>query len=287
MKQYKIGNVVFNINSIIDENQNYKIDIFENIHMEEEDVAYNIIYLDKFPNNIETQIYKSVNYIVTKDHVTNKFIRMYTTFENDCYAKLVCINEKTYNLYALNNYKYKISTKLRLFNHLALEKVFIKYNSFILHSSFIIDDNKAILFSAPSGTGKSTQASMWNKYRNSSIINGDRSLIKKEEGSWISYGLPFSGSSEYCKNKRAKIKAIVLLEQSKINSIELCNKSYAIKQLFGEISVNSWDIDFIDKILGLLDDLTNKVPVFKLACRVDEDAINLLESEIEKTGDIS
>ena len=50
-----------------------------------------------------------------------------------------------------------------------MKKILLKYNGIILHSSFINFENKAILFSAPSGTGKSTQADLWKKYKNAEI----------------------------------------------------------------------------------------------------------------------
>ena len=81
-----------------------------------------------------------------------------------------------------------------------IEQVLNSYNTFLLHSSFIKWKDKAILFTAPSGTGKSTQADLWEKYENAEIINGDRSGIRKMDGKWTAYGLPIAGSSGIYKN---------------------------------------------------------------------------------------
>ena len=57
---------------------------------------------------------------------------------------------------------------------LGLETLLLKYDGLLLHSSFIRWRGEGILFSAPSGTGKSTQADLWVKYEDAEILNGDR-----------------------------------------------------------------------------------------------------------------
>ena len=70
-----------------------------------------------------------------------------------------------------------------------------------------------ILFSGPSGIGKSTQAGLWTKYRKARVINGDRTLLKKENGRWMSLGWPICGSSEICYNEAYPVKAVIFLGQ--------------------------------------------------------------------------
>ena len=60
---------------------------------------------------------------------------------------------------------------------LALEKHVLNHGGIVLHCSYIKYKEKAILFSAPSGTGKSTQASLWEQHRGAKTINGDRALL--------------------------------------------------------------------------------------------------------------
>ena len=63
----------------------------------------------------------------------------------------------------------------------SLEKQAIKDHSMILHSAYMCYEDTAVLFSAPSETGKSTQAGLWEKYRGTWTVNGDRSLLIREE----------------------------------------------------------------------------------------------------------
>ena len=63
-------------------------------------------------------------------------------------------------------------------------------DAMVLHCSVLKVKSGVILFSGPSGIGKSTQAGLWTKYRKARVINGDRTLLKKENGRWMSLGWP-------------------------------------------------------------------------------------------------
>ena len=97
----------------------------------------------------------------------------------------------------------------------ALERRMLQKDSFILHSAYIRHRGRAILFSAPSGTGKSTQASLWAQYAGAEIINGDRALLQKVQDCWMARGWPVCGTSGICQNADARLSAVVLLRQAK------------------------------------------------------------------------
>ena len=65
---------------------------------------------------------------------------------------------------------------------LALERRQIRHEAFVLHCAYITHEGKAILFSAPSETGKTTQGNLWEKYRGAKTVNGDRALLQKVDG---------------------------------------------------------------------------------------------------------
>lgn len=74
----------------------------------------------------------------------------------------------------------------------------INLGGFMLHASAIVVDNKAYLFSAPSGTGKSTHTKLWQECFGDKaiIINDDKPAIRIEEGKCFAYGTPFSGKTD-------------------------------------------------------------------------------------------
>ena len=93
-------------------------------------------------------------------------------------------------------------------NAMETEHLLIENNGIVLHASYIEWNNKAILFTAPSGNGKSTQADLWASHRQAEIINGDRAVIRIIDGKIFADGIPFSGSSTYCKNRTLPLAAI-------------------------------------------------------------------------------
>lgn len=159
----------------------------------------------------------------------------------------------------------------------ALEQRMIEKDSLILHCAYIVYHGKAILFSAPSGTGKSTQADLWRQYRDSDIINGDRALLRKTDNKWIACGWPVCGSSEICKCKDLPIHTIVMLEQGKINYAKKLSPVQAFAQLYGQITINQWNADFVERAISNLEDLISLVPVYQLTCDISEDAVSCLE----------
>ena len=113
-----------------------------------------------------------------------------------------------FKIYLQKEYKDELLREFHISGMLAMELVLIINQGFQLHASVINWKDKGILFSAPSGTGKSTQADLWKKYEGAEVINGDRALIRKEKGDFTVYGYPYAGTSKIYTNFSAPIKAI-------------------------------------------------------------------------------
>lgn len=170
--------------------------------------------------------------------------------------------------------------QINLMNYLAFEDVLINHQGFILHSSFISWQNNGILFTAPSGTGKSTQADLWKKYEDADIYNGDRTIIRKIEGKYYGFGSPYAGSSGIYRNESAPIKAIVVIEQGPDNVIRRLHGREAFLPLFRETLMNTWNKEYMEKMTDLLMDAACQIPVYHLSCRPDQDAVNTVKNEI-------
>ena len=165
----------------------------------------------------------------------------------------------------------------------ALEKHLLNKNSFILHSSSILVNGKVILFSAPSGVGKSTQATLWNNYRNVEILNGDRNIISiSQEGSIKVFGFPFCGSSNVNKNFDYPLKAIVILSQNKVDCIEDLTEIQKFIKIYSELTINVWNKEYINKIIELTKILLNSVKICHLKCTASVTAVEFLEKYLEE-----
>lgn len=164
--------------------------------------------------------------------------------------------------------------------HLGLENLLWIYGGILLHSSFVSRKGKGILFSGPSGIGKSTQAGLWEKYKNAEIINGDRAAIRCQDGKWIAYGSPCAGSSGIYKNKSAEIKVIVILRQADSNHIRKMSPAEAFVALYPEVTIHGWDKKFVEDAADCLERLLASVPVYLLECLPGEEAVALVENTL-------
>ena len=178
--------------------------------------------------------------------------------------------------------EHEIFVRTNIWNYLAFENVLINHQGFILHSSFISWQNNGILFTAPSGTGKSTQADLWKKYEDADIYNGDRTIIRKIEGKYYGFGSPYAGSSGIYRNESAPIKAIVVIDQGPDNVIRRLRGREAFLPLFRETLMNTWNKEYMEKMTDLLMDAACQIPVYHLSCRPDQDAVNTVKNEILK-----
>lgn len=169
-----------------------------------------------------------------------------------------------------------------ILNVIGMEAMLLRQGGFLLHASFIRWQNRGILFSAPSGTGKSTQADLWETFMGSQTLNGDRAGIRCVNGTWNAFGMPFAGSSGIYRNESAPICAIVVLSQSSQNAIRRLNAMDAVRKLLPECSCRRWDPHFMDHLLNLLLAVVQQVPVYQLECRPDREAVELLYDTITK-----
>lgn len=164
-----------------------------------------------------------------------------------------------------------------VFESIGLEHLLNQYGKMVLHAAYISVQNQAILFTAPSGTGKTTQAKLWERYKNAEIINGDRVCLSVEEDIVFAHGLPIAGTSKVCKNQSMHVKTIVVLEQAKENSIEVLTEYRAFRKLYSETWVNDWNHEDVIKVVDLIRDIINRVPILLLKCKPSYSAVQLLD----------
>lgn len=214
--------------------------------------------------------------------INNKFVRIYPAKVANSMKKILIYSEEKNKMII----QYPMQKDVFLFEHfniwnyMAFENPLLYYQAFLLHSSFISWQNNGILFTAPSGTGKSTQADLWKKYEDADIYNGDRTIIRKIDGKYYGFGSPYAGSSGIYRNESAPIKAIVVIEQGPDNVIRRLHGREAFLPLFRETLMNTWNKEYMEKMTDLLMDAAYQIPVYHLSCRPDQDAVNTVKNEI-------
>ena len=152
---------------------------------------------------------------------------------------------------------------------------------FLLHASWVRWKDRAILFTAPSGTGKSTQAELWCRLRGAELINGDRAAVFAGETPQVR-GIPFSGSSGVGKNARMPLAAVVYLSQAPQTTIEPLRGFRAFRKLWEGCSINLWDRADVDSCAENVTRVLGQVPMFHLACTPDASAVRALEQRLEE-----
>ncbi len=162
-----------------------------------------------------------------------------------------------------------------------VEHLVVENGGILLHSSFISHDNCAIIFTAPSGTGKSTQAALWESLRGARIINGDRSVVRLGENGVEALGVPFSGSSGICHADRLPVAAIVYLSQAPRTTIRRLRGVQAFRAIWEGCSLHTWNNRDVDRCTQTVADLVARVPVYQLACTPDESAVIALEGVLK------
>lgn len=266
-------------------NMPYKIKIKEEskefiVNEIKEDIVVDFIAIDK-PIFMEDDILYNGIIIVQKTKYGLVYsIRIQPGAEP--HEWFIPIKENHYEVRYLKEKESYIEYSRNLLEIINIEQILNNFNAFILHSSFINWNNKGILFSAPSGTGKSTQADLWEKYENAEIINGDKAGIRKMDGRWMAYGLPFAGTSGIYKNKKAEISHIIVLKQGKENKLTKLSPREAFVKLYSETIVHTWDKEFQENIINMITDVVQNVQIYQYECLPDKSAVDFLKEQIIK-----
>lgn len=153
----------------------------------------------------------------------------------------------------------------------------LDFNGFMLHASAVAMNNKAYLFSAKSGTGKSTHTELWQRYFGEDralIINDDKPAICFIDNQFYVYGTPWSGKSDKNIDIKVPLHSIIFIEQAKENWINKIDTRQAIKLIL-EQTLRPKDVEKMDGLLVLLDKLLKTIPIYKMGCDISKNAVEL------------
>lgn len=150
----------------------------------------------------------------------------------------------------------------------------LKHEGFMLHSSALILDGYAYLFTADCGTGKSTHVCLWRRVFGDDrvrVLNDDKPALRLEDGVWYAYGTPWSGKTGQNLNLRAPLAGIAVVHRAEDNSIEPFAGKEAVKAIVSQTNPTP-NMALQLKQLELLDRLFKDVPIWKLNCNMDPEA---------------
>ena len=155
-------------------------------------------------------------------------------------------------------------------------KELLNHGGLMLHSSAVVMDGRAYLFTADCGTGKSTHTGLWLKAigDRAYILNDDKPALRLEDGIWYAYGTPWSGKHDISVDARVPVGGIALVTRSDTNRLEPLSGLEAVTQLLRQATRSNL-MEYRAKLLELLDLLITGVPTWKLYCNMDVEAAHV------------
>lgn len=192
------------------------------------------------------------------------------------------LTDSSVTVYFIDNSSIWNNPNIRMWNLVHMENLLLRVNALVLHCSYLMYEGKAILFSAPSGTGKTTQAKLWEKLYPSKIVNGDKAIIQKKGGTWYACGYPFHGSADECLNEQYPIGAVVVVRQNSDDFIETLRPVKKLQAVYSESTINAWSLDAVNQSLDLIGDLVANVPVVCQQCTMQDQACHILHGYLKE-----
>ncbi|MEE0954933.1 MAG: PqqD family protein [Eubacterium sp.] len=153
---------------------------------------------------------------------------------------------------------------------------------FALHSASILYQGRAWLFSAPSGTGKSTHADLWEKKYETPVLNGDLNLIGFDKhGIPTVYGMPWCGTSGIAAPGHWPLGGIILLCRDSRNFTEELTPDQQQLSVTQRLISPVWTEELLKRNLDFTKKLTGSVPTIRLHCTKDPKAASVLKNYID------
>ena len=155
----------------------------------------------------------------------------------------------------------------------AIVENLVEYGIVLFHGSAIAVDGVAYIFTALSGTGKSTHTRLWrNLFKDRAVmVNDDKPLLSVTDDGVIVHGTPWNGKHNLGENISAHVKAICILERDKENHVEAVDSKIAYP-MFYQQTYRSKNPKKLLKTLALIDKIIKNVGTYRLGCNMEQDA---------------
>ena len=177
-----------------------------------------------------------------------------------------------------------LSTKPQLENFFlsgAFNRAAIKYGTMLVHSSALIYDGGAYLFSGDSGVGKSTHTRLWLKAFGDKvhIMNDDKPVVKLYDDKAVAFGTPFDGGSGIALNESYPLKAIIFVERGEENTVRVPENKEIIQKLYFQ-TARMVNRETAEKMLTNIERILSLTKFYVLTCNMDISAAYIVFENI-------
>ena len=146
----------------------------------------------------------------------------------------------------------------------------------VFHGAAVEVDGRGYIFTAPSGTGKTTHIRLWLEHfaDRVQIINGDKPILRLDGDGVSVCSTPWAGKERMERNTEAPLKAITLIKRSTENKITKISP----KEYFSELARQFYlpkNVEARLKTLDIIDKILSDVPIYLLECDISREAAEL------------
>lgn len=143
----------------------------------------------------------------------------------------------------------------------------IWHGRFFLHASAVVYNDEAYLFSARSGTGKSSHTAHWLKeFDGSYILNDDKPVIFPQNEGVSVFGTPFAGKTDLHVNKKLPLRGVCFLKQGEENKITRISDEKAIALTLNN-TYRPKNAEGMNLLLDMIERVVKQTDMFEMSCR--------------------
>lgn len=151
----------------------------------------------------------------------------------------------------------------------------IPHGRFFLHASAVVYEGEAYLFSASSGTGKSTHTALWReRFPESYILNDDKPVICPGQEQITAWGTPFAGKTDLQVNRGVPLKGICFLKQGSENQIQQVSEDQALALML-ENTYRPRSNDRMNQLLDMMEQVIMQIKIYEMSCTKELEAAEL------------
>lgn len=215
-------------------------------------------------------------------HCEKRYIFLFPQNENIFEMQVSFDGRSVYIYY--NELSDKAETREHIFHAMRFAYLIaaLNKNIFVLHSASIVYKDRVWLFSASSGTGKTTHTNMWKKLLDVELFNGDLNAIGYEKGLMKVYGIPWCGTSEIYSTQEKLLGGIVFLKRDCSNHVEEISETKKIIMFLSRIITPIWNSEMLKKAIEFAERIAELSKVYVLFCNKEESAVWTIKEKVDR-----
>lgn len=165
-----------------------------------------------------------------------------------------------------------------------ISEIMPEHDTFLFHCSAIAVDDQGYLFTAPSGTGKSTHTRLWRERFDGRavMINDDKPMIQVRDDEIYVCGTPWNGKHNLGCNRKVPIRGICILERGTKNSIWQMKSAEAYPFLWVQI-YHPANRESMIRTIQLLKKVAERIPLYRLQCNISQEAVTVAWDAMSRT----